>query len=154
MDKSAEEVARLFVHAINRQDVAALADLMTQDHHFIDSLGNAVVGRDVARRGWAGYFGMVPDYGITILESYGTGPVVILLGTAKGTFVPAPPAPSHNPVAQPKAATEPGLQLNPENAWQTPIALRAQIEGGRVAEWRVYADNEPIRELMRKSHKK
>jgi limonene-1,2-epoxide hydrolase len=28
------------------------------------------------------------------------------------------------------------------------------VEDGRVAEWRVYADNEPIRELMRKNSNK
>ena len=154
MDKSVEAVAHLFVRAINRHDVAGLADMMTSEHRFIDSLGNVVVGQHEARRGWAGYFGMVPDYAITILESYGAGSVVIMLGTAKGTFVPPPTPPSYFPAAQPKAAQEPGAQLNPENAWKTPLALRVLVENGRVAEWRVYADNEPIREIMRKNHNK
>jgi hypothetical protein len=39
-------------------------------------------------------------------------------------------------------------KLNPENHWQTPIAIRASIDDGLVAEWRVYADNDPIRKLM------
>jgi hypothetical protein len=30
----------------------------------------------------------------------------------------------------------------------TPAAFRALIEDGKVAEWRVYADNEPLRRLM------
>ena len=38
--------------------------------------------------------------------------------------------------------------LNPENRWQTPVAIRASVEDGLVAEWRVYADNEPIRKVM------
>ncbi|MGA9583930.1 MAG: hypothetical protein WBQ95_01315 [Terracidiphilus sp.] len=38
--------------------------------------------------------------------------------------------------------------MNPENRWKTPIAIRALIEDGLVAEWRVYADNEPIRKVM------
>src|SRR5208282_3806703 len=29
-----------------------------------------------------------------------------------------------------------------------PLAIRALIENGSVAEWRVYADNEPMRRLM------
>ena len=151
MDNSAEEVAHLFVRAINRQDVAGLADLMTREHRFVDSLGNIVVGQDAARQGWLGYFNLVPDYAITVQESYGTGPVVIMFGTAKCTFVPPTPPPSYYPAAQPKAAAKPDTQLNPENAWKTPAAFRVLIEDGRVAEWRVYADNEPIRELMRKS---
>jgi hypothetical protein len=41
--------------------------------------------------------------------------------------------------------------LKPENRWQTPAAIRALIEDGKVAEWRVYADNEPIRQRIRES---
>ncbi len=41
-------------------------------------------------------------------------------------------------------------KLLPENKWSTPAAWRAQIKGSLVAEWRVYADNEPIRKLMAK----
>jgi hypothetical protein len=39
--------------------------------------------------------------------------------------------------------------LKPENHWQTPLAIRAFVEEGQVAEWRAYADNEPMRQLMR-----
>ena len=156
MNKSAEEVAHLFVRAINRQDVAGIADLMTREHRFVDSLGNIVVGQDNARQGWMGYFSIVPDYSITIQESFGTGPVVIMFGMAKGTYFPASPPtePSYYRAAQPKTATEPDTSLNPENEWNTPAAFRVLIEDGLVAEWRVYADNEPIREVMKKNLKK
>jgi hypothetical protein len=154
MDNSAEEVAHLFVRAINRQDVAGLADLMTREHRFVDSLGNIVVGQDAARQGWLGYFNLVPDYAITVQESYGTGPVVIMFGTAKGTYVPSAPPPSYYPAVQTKPAAKLDTQLNPENAWKTPAAFRVLVENDRVAEWRVYADNEPIRELIKKSNSK
>ncbi len=131
MSDSAVSVAMEFVRAINRQNVSALAALMTTDHRFIDSLGNAVAGREAMRTGWAGYFGMVPDYALAIEENYADGPVVVLLGVAQGTY-------------KGKAG------LSPENRWQTPIAVRAQIEEELVAEWRIYADNEPIRTLMRR----
>jgi hypothetical protein len=36
-----------------------------------------------------------------------------------------------------------------ENRWKTPVALRAAVEDGLIAEWQVFADNEPIREKMR-----
>jgi len=121
-----------FVRAICGQNVSALTELMTLDHKFTDSLGNTVAGRDAMRFGWAGYFAMVPDYSIRIDETYFDGPVVVLLGTAQGSY-----------------KGKDGL--SPGNVWQTPIAIRACIEDGLVAEWRVYADNEPIRALMRKS---
>ncbi len=35
------------------------------------------------------------------------------------------------------------------NRWQTPAAVRARVQDGKVAERRIYADNEPVRKLMR-----
>jgi ketosteroid isomerase-like protein len=130
MTNSAESVAQAFVRAINRQDVLELVALMTPRHRFTDSLGNVVEGREKMRVGWAGYFRMVPDYSIAIEEIYCDGPVALMLGVAEGTY---------SPKVEPKV----------ENRWKTPVALRAQVEDGLVAEWRVYADNEPLREQMR-----
>jgi uncharacterized protein (TIGR02246 family) len=129
MSESPESVAQAFVRAINRHDPDVLAELMTEDHSFIDTLGNTVRGRDKMRAGWGDYFRMVPDYSIAVEETYGAGPVVVLLGMAQGTYAP-------------------GCRLKDESRWQTPAAIRAFIEDGKVAEWRVYADNEPIRRLM------
>ncbi len=84
------------------------------------------------RAGWAAYFKMVPDYSIAIEESLCDGPLALMLGVAEGTYAPD------------------GV-LRAESRWKTPAAFRAQVEDGLVAEWRVYADNEPLRELMRKS---
>jgi ketosteroid isomerase-like protein len=122
-------VVTAFVRAINRQDADALAGLMTDGHRFIDSLGNAVEGCEKMRAGWVGYFRMVPDYALAVEETYSDGSVVVLLGVAQGTY------------------TTDGT-LKPENRWQTPIVIRAAVEDGLLAEWRVYADNEPIRKLM------
>lgn len=126
---TAETVAQAFIRAINRQDVDRLAELMAPAHRFIDALGNLVEGRDRMRESWAAYFRMVPDYSVAIEEYYPSDPVVILLGMAGGTY------------------SRDGA-LHTENRWQTPIAIRALVEDGLVAEWRVYADNEPMRKLM------
>jgi uncharacterized protein (TIGR02246 family) len=132
MNDLAESVAHAFVRAINRQDVDALVNLMTEEHRFIDSLGNVVDGREKMRTGWTKYFHMVPDYTVAIEETFCDGPVVAMLGMAQGTF-------------------SPDGQLKPENRWTTPTAFRAYIEEQKVAEWRVYCDNEPIRQRMAKS---
>ena len=124
-------VAHAFADAISRQSVEEIASLMTGDHVFIDSLGTKVTGREKMKSGWAGYFGMVPDYSITIEETYLSGSVVVMLGTAQGTY-------------------SSGGVLRPENRWQTPAAWRAVVRGSLVAEWRIYADNEPIRRMMAK----
>jgi ketosteroid isomerase-like protein len=132
MNKTAEAAAQAFVRAINRQDLDGLVALMTPEHRFVDSLGNRVVGREKMRAGWAGYFKMVPDYSIAVEETFCDGPVVVLLGMAEGTY-------SHDGT------------MTVENRWKTPAVIRAQVEDGLLAEWRVYADNEPLREQMRKS---
>lgn len=129
MNDLAESAARAFVRAINRQDADAVAGLMTPEHKFIDSMGNVVQGREPMRDAWAKYFNLVPDYTVAIEEALSDGPVVVMLGIAQGTYAP------HG-------------ELKPENRWTTSIALRALIEEGEVAEWRVYCDNEPIRRCM------
>jgi uncharacterized protein (TIGR02246 family) len=130
MKDSVEFVAHGFVRAINRQDADALATTMTEEHRFIDSLGTATEGREAMRKAWGAYFRMVPDYSIAVEETLADGPVVVMLGVAQGTY-------------------SPDGKLRPENRWETPIALRALVEEGKVAEWRVYADNEPMRRLIR-----
>jgi hypothetical protein len=35
-----------------------------------------------------------------------------------------------------------------ENFWEIPAAWRAAVKNGRVAEWRVYCDNDPARKIM------
>jgi ketosteroid isomerase-like protein len=118
------------VGAINRHDVERMAALMTSGHRMVDSMAQEVKGRDAVRACWVGYFHMVPDYSIAVEETFCDGPVVVMLGVAKGTYAPE-------------------AWLKVENRWETPVALRATIKDGKVAEWRVYADNEPMRERMR-----
>ena len=129
---SPQSATNALVRALNRQDVEGMVALMWPGHRFVDSLGNVVEGREKMRAGWAGYFKIVPDYTLAIEETYANSSVVILLGVAQGTY------------------TKTG-KLTPENHWHMPIALRAFVEDGLITEWRVYADNEPIRKLMAKS---
>lgn len=148
---TAETVAQAFIRAINRQDVDRLVELMSPAHRFIDSLGTVVVGREKMRAGWTAYFRMVPDYAIAIEEFYPGGahadrsgdPVVVMLGVAGGTYTrDGSLHPEHG------VPTDRSSSVGCQNYWQTPIAIRAVVEDGLVAEWCVYADNEPMRKLM------
>jgi uncharacterized protein (TIGR02246 family) len=123
-----QTVQRLVAH-INSHDVDAIAALLTPDHRFVDSLGGVTQGRDALRAGWRQYFRIVPDYQIQVDRTLADGPLVVLLGVARGTY------------------TTDGT-LSAQNTWSTPAALRALIREGLVAEWQVYADNEPIRRRM------
>ena len=127
-----QDIANKFVVAIDRHDVETIYELMTDDHRFIDSMGNITNGREEMKKGWNGYFKMVPDYLIEITGTFVSGNTVVLLGKASGTY------------------SADGT-LKPENHWETPAAWRALIEGEYIKEWQVFADNEPIREVMRKA---
>jgi uncharacterized protein (TIGR02246 family) len=131
MDTSLESVAKKFVVAINHQDIEALAELMPEEHRFIDSLGRVLKGRDNVRAGWVEYFRMVSDYSIELQETFIRGPVVVMLGLAQGSY-----------------AVD-GRLMEPDR-WSSPAVFRAFIDEGKVKEWRVYADNEPVRKRIRK----
>jgi ketosteroid isomerase-like protein len=127
------EVIEQFVAAINAHDIERLASLMTTDHRFIDSLGAATEGRGAMREGWKFYFGMVADYAIEISRSFmakNGDAEIVLVGVASGSHWS-------------------NGEKRPNSSWRTPVALRAVVRDGRLAEWQVYADNEPIREQMR-----
>jgi len=124
-----ETVAEAFIRAINRHDVDELVSLMSSGHSFTDALGNRTIGMEKLRTAWDAYFRMVPDYSVAIDETLVSGPVVVMLGMAQGTF------------------TKDGKLLD-QNRWQTPLAVRAFVEDDLIAEWRVYADNEPIRKVI------
>ena len=127
---SPAETVQRFIDQINVHDVDGLSVLLTPDHRFIDSLGSVAVGRETMREGWRQYFQMVPDYHIEITQSFTDGGEVALLGSAGGTYAR-------------------NMQMKPADAWQTPAAWHAVVRDGLIAEWQVYADNEPIRQRMR-----
>jgi len=124
------ETALRFVEKINAGDVDGIALLMTENHRFIDSLGNLITGRDEMKKGWEIYLRTVPDYRIEVEESFKNGNSVMLFGKASGTY-------------------SPDGKVHPEYAWSTLSVWIAKVEDGLVSEWRVYADNEPIRRHMR-----
>jgi len=121
-----------FLDLINKRDADKLAERMTEDHVFIDALGNTVRGREKMRAGWRAYYSFCPDYWVSHEEILGNGKVVAVFGAAGGTIVA-------------------NGNLLPENKWRTPAAWFAVVENNLVKEWRVYADNKPVYEIMAKS---
>jgi ketosteroid isomerase-like protein len=119
------DVALAFVAAINSRDPDAVAALMTDDHRFIDAEGNAVVGRAAMRAGWQVYFAWFPDYELEVEQVASEGTTTALFGYASGT------------------PTREG-QPAPDLRFSVPAAWLAVVEGGLVAEWRVYCDVRPM----------
>jgi ketosteroid isomerase-like protein len=127
------DIAMQFVDAISRQDVDGIYELMSTDHIFIDGMGNTVRGRETMKTGWISYFKMVPDYKIEVEEVFGSGHIVVLLGKASGTY-----------------SLDGNLKTG--NHWEVPAAWRAEVAGDKIRQWQVYADNEPIRQIIRREN--
>ncbi|MBN1765450.1 MAG: AAC(3) family N-acetyltransferase [Sedimentisphaerales bacterium] len=122
---SSLETVHSFVDAINAIDVDRMAELMTENHTFIDADGSENTGRQDMKNGWRGYFDMIPDFKITIHDSFERDNMVILIGSCTGTFI------------------EQG-ELKPENHWQVPAAWRVIVENNQVAIWQLFASQEAM----------
>jgi len=125
-------VAERFVDRINAHDVEGLVSLMSVDHVFIDSLGNKFT-RPAIEAGWRQYFATVPDYWVRVDRVIDDEPTMVLIGAAGGTYVAN------------------GDSIRSENKWETPAVWRAVVREGKVSEWQIFADNEPMRAKMRKA---
>lgn len=125
------EVVLKFEQLINSRNVDAVCGLLTDDSVFIDSLGNRMAGMENLRKAWTGYFKMVPDYSISHAEIFANGETVAMFGSTQGTF------------------SKTG-EMKKDDFWKTPAAWRAVVRDGKIALWQVFADNEPIRAIMRK----
>ena len=119
------EVIEAFVKAINARDVEALAELMSDDHLFIDAHGNEVAGRETMTAGWRGYFEWFPDYQIEVVRTFSDGEEFGMFGFASGSF-----------------------KGNADQSWRLPAAWRAVVKNQRVAVWQVYADTKIPFELI------
>ena len=98
-----------FNEKINQQDLEGLAELMTDDHTFVDAAGNITKGKKVVKEGWRGFFKKYPEYrnkftSVTVQDN-----IVVMVGYSTCSY----------------------KQLDGPNIWT------AKIRGGRVSEWRV-----------------
>jgi ketosteroid isomerase-like protein len=129
------DIALRFVARINAHDVQGLIEMMTEDHVIVDSLGNES-SRPAIEDGWKQYFAMVPDYWIKIDRVLVDRDTAILFGSAGGTYVPK------------------GGNIKVENKWETPAVWVTKLKDAKVLKWRIYSDNEPIRDKMRRTMNK
>lgn len=113
-DQEARRVNESFIAAINAHDVAAVTDLMTEDHRFVDATGAAHVGRERMRAAWQSYFAAFPEYRIDPETTLAVGGTVAVFGWASGP------------------------------SWRIPAAWKAIVRNGLVFEWQVCCDVEPM----------
>src|ERR1700694_5114263 len=122
---SSVETVLHFLDRINQRDVDKLAELMTEDHVFIDSLGQPVQGREKMRARWRGYYALCPDYWVSHEEIFENGSLVAVFGSAGGTI----------------AANG---KLPPENKWRGPAGWLGVGEKGLGNEGRGLAGKKTV----------
>jgi hypothetical protein len=83
------------------------------------------------RSGWRSYYAFCPDYRLSHEAIFSEGNRVAVFGTAGGTIAS-------------------NAELPAENSWRTPAAWLAVVENGLLKEWRVYADNKPVYDIIAK----
>ena len=110
--------ARRFNDTINARDADGLADLMTDDHRFVDVAGTTVVGRSACLEAWRSFFDTFPTYRnefATVEERNG---VVVITGRSV-------------------CRDHPDLD--------GPAIWTARVVGSAVAEWRVHDATAAVR---------
>jgi ketosteroid isomerase-like protein len=122
-----------FIDRINAHDVDGLDELMSDDHTFIDALGNEVVGREKMTVGWRAYFEWFPDYYIAVNDVFegdvsDRGQTFALFGFAGASFK--------------------GKQ---SECWRLPAAWQASAKDGRVALWQVFVDTKIPFEIIERN---
>jgi ketosteroid isomerase-like protein len=129
MKTDAADIALRFIDCINLHSPAQLAALVTEDHLYIDAQGNQHRGRKQLERSWRACFEWFPDYSIRVDQAFANGNIAVVTGCATGTYSICG-------------------RMSSENRWKTPSAWQGVMRSGKIVEWRVYADNEPVWKAM------
>jgi ketosteroid isomerase-like protein len=108
---------RLFNEHINNRDLAGLADLMSEDHVFIDSSDDVHTGKQNMVASWRLFFEEYPDYRNHFEYIEARGDIVLISGYSTCSFEPL----------------------------DGPALWTAKLKDGFVEEWRVYKDTEQNR---------
>jgi len=121
MNSKEIHIVEAFIAAINHHDLPAIANLMTEDHTFVDSAGGIHTGRKNMTAGWKQYFQMFPDYEIHVEKLLSDEALVAVFGSASGTYNGKRGLVTANKIAM-------------SAAW------KAVVENGKIKLWQVYAD--------------
>lgn len=123
MARDVVETPFRYVAHVNRQDVDKLAEMMTEDHRFVDPSGDEAVDQDTMRQGWVDYFHLCPDYMIHVSAFHQRGNRVFLMGQTTG---------SH-------------LDLPWREEFQDKMIWIADVAGDQISLWKILADTEENR---------
>lgn len=122
-----------FVKQINNHNVEGIANLLTDDHSFVDAYGQCITGKEEMKKAWKVYFDWFPDYVISISEIIIGKQCTTMLGFASGTYK--------------------GIK-NETNSfyWRLPAAWKIIVENEKIKHWQVYCDTKIPFDIMGKNN--
>lgn len=112
-------VALLYNENINTRNLEGVIELMAENHQFID-IENRVEDKEQMKTSWKEFFEEFPDYINVFHTVISRDNFVILLGHSECSV----------------------------SSLDGPAIWTARIENDKVAEWRIYLDNEENRKLL------
>ena len=130
------KIVQDFIESINSANTDRLYNLMSNDHVFIDSRGNSMVGNVNMKKAWIGYFNLFPDYKIEITDTLQNDSIIVLLGYASGTYK------TNN------------KNVDNNNHWKIPALWKAIVVNKKIKLWQVYADNSVVIEIINRNREK
>lgn len=123
-------IISMFIDLINAHDADGICKNVTKDHSFYDSMGVNITGIENLKDAWGSLFSLFPDYKIEAKEILVEEGEVVIFGEISGTFWV-----DDDDVKNKK--------------WKVLSAWRVMTEEGKISQWRVFTDMEPIREMKR-----
>ncbi len=114
------EVVQRFNDCINKGDLEGLAELMTEDHTFIDSSGEIQAGKLNMVAGWKEFFSSYLDYRNHFTYFETRDERVLILGHSTCSYEPL----------------------------DGPAIWTARVRGQQISEWRVYLDTQENRQAL------
>lgn len=127
-------IVKEYIKRINEHDLKGMLEITNDDASFVDSMGINTTGKFNMRSAWDVLLTFFPDYTVQVKDIISKNGMVAVFGKAKGTL-----------------ATD-GKILD-ENKFEIPASWTAVVKDGKIEKWRVYADNEPVRKLIKKYNK-
>lgn len=120
-----------FIRAINAADVDSISFLLTEDHAFVDSQNNKVIGKEAMTEAWKAFYKVFPDYHIEVNETLAKEDIVMVTGFASGTYKNL----KHEDI---------------DTSWIVPACFKAILKDGKIELWQIFADMSKAYEIVKR----
>ena len=125
------EIITNFVDAINKHDIDEMVTLLAKEFIYIDSSGEQFEGIEENCKNWNEYFRYIPDYSLDVDDYFQKEDLIVLVGSASGTYCP-------------------GSEYLEENSWKVPKAWKAIVKDSKLVYWQIFADNSKLMRIIKR----